>query len=76
MKIDVHLSNTRSGHIVEGATEGRRQSIDILPKSVGQGSNVSGGELLFAALATCFCKRPLPRGGKTEHQHLTGLMSR
>jgi uncharacterized OsmC-like protein len=55
MKIEAHLSNTRFGHIVEVATDGRRQSIDILPKAVGQGSNVNGGELLFAALATCFC---------------------
>jgi organic hydroperoxide reductase OsmC/OhrA len=55
MKIEAHLSNTRSGHIVEVATDGRRQSIDILPKAVGQGSNINGGELLLAALATCFC---------------------
>jgi organic hydroperoxide reductase OsmC/OhrA len=34
---------------------GRKQSIEIAPKSVGRGSSINGGELLFAALATCFC---------------------
>jgi len=42
-------------HTVEVETEGRRQSIEIAPKSVGRGSSINGGELLFAALATCFC---------------------
>ena len=27
----------------------------IAPKSGGRGSSINGGELLFAALATCFC---------------------
>jgi uncharacterized OsmC-like protein len=30
-------------------------SIDIPPKDTGYGSSVSGGELLFLALATCYC---------------------
>ena len=47
--------NTPSGHNVEVETEGRKQSIAIAPKIVGQGSRVNGGELLFAALATCVC---------------------
>ncbi len=55
MKIAARLSNTRSGHSVEVETEGRKKSIAIAPKSVGRGSNINGGELLFAALATCFC---------------------
>jgi organic hydroperoxide reductase OsmC/OhrA len=55
MKIAARLSNTSSGHTVEVETEGRKQSIAIAPKSVGRGSSVNGGELLFAALATCFC---------------------
>jgi uncharacterized OsmC-like protein len=49
------VSNTGSAHTVEVETNGRRQSIDIAPKSVGRGSSINGGELLFAALATCFC---------------------
>lgn len=55
MKIAARVSNTPSGHSVEVETEGRKQSIAIAPKSVGRGSSINGGELLFAALATCFC---------------------
>jgi organic hydroperoxide reductase OsmC/OhrA len=55
MKIAARVSNTPSGHNVEVETEGCKQSISIAPKSVGQGSKVNGGELLFAALATCVC---------------------
>ncbi len=55
MKIAAHVSNTSSGHTVEVETEGRKQSIAIAPKSAGRGSSINGGELLFAALATCFC---------------------
>lgn len=55
MKIAACLSNSASSHTVEVETEGRKQSIPIAPKSVGRGSSINGGELLFAALATCFC---------------------
>jgi uncharacterized OsmC-like protein len=55
MKIAARVSNTPSGHAVEVETDGRRLSIGIAPKSVGRGSSINGGELLFAALATCFC---------------------
>jgi len=55
MKIAARLSNTPSGHSVEVETAGRKQSIAIAPKSVGRGSSINGGELLFTALATCFC---------------------
>jgi|SRR5579884_1919372 uncharacterized OsmC-like protein len=55
MKISARVSNTSSVHNVEVETEGRKQSISIGPKSAGRGSSVNGGELLFTALATCFC---------------------
>ena len=55
MKIAARVSNTSSRHSVEVETDGRKQSIAIVPKSVGRGSAINGGELLFAALATCFC---------------------
>jgi uncharacterized OsmC-like protein len=55
MKITARVSNAPCGHSVEVETEGRKQSITIAPKSVGRGSSINGGELLFAALATCFC---------------------
>jgi uncharacterized OsmC-like protein len=46
---------TPSGHALEVETEGCKQSIAIAPKSAGRGSSINGGELLFAALGTCFC---------------------
>jgi len=55
MKIAARVSNTVSGHILEVETDGRKPSITIAPKTAGLGSSVNGGELLFAALATCFC---------------------
>jgi uncharacterized OsmC-like protein len=55
MKIAAHIANTPSGHSDEVETEGRQQSIAIASKSTGRGSSVNGGQLLFAALATCFC---------------------
>jgi organic hydroperoxide reductase OsmC/OhrA len=55
VKIAARVFSTSSGHSVEVETDGRRQSIAIVPKSGGRGSSVNGGELFFAALATCFC---------------------
>ncbi len=55
MRIAARLSNSASDHRLEVETEGRQQSIPIALKSVGRGSAINGGELLFAALATCFC---------------------
>ena len=55
MKIAARVSNTISDHTLEVETNGRKQSIAIAPKTAGRGSSVNGGELLFAALATCFC---------------------
>lgn len=55
MKITARLSNAPCLHRVEVETEGRTQTIAIAPKSAGRGSSINGGELLFAALATCFC---------------------
>ncbi len=36
-------------------TQGSAHSIDIPPKPDGYGSSANGGELLFLALATCYC---------------------
>jgi uncharacterized OsmC-like protein len=55
MKIAARVSNTVSGHTLEVETDGRKQLIAIAPKTAGRGSSVNGGELLFAAIATCFC---------------------
>jgi|SRR5215469_5128448 len=55
MQIAARVSNTPSEHKVEVETDGRKHAIEIPQKSAGRGSSVNGGELLFAALATCFC---------------------
>jgi organic hydroperoxide reductase OsmC/OhrA len=36
-------------------TDGKAQSIVIPPKPSGFGSSLNGGEVLFLALATCYC---------------------
>jgi organic hydroperoxide reductase OsmC/OhrA len=36
-------------------TNDNRQQLAIAPKAGGFGSSVNGGELLFLALATCYC---------------------
>jgi uncharacterized OsmC-like protein len=55
MQISARVVNSESAHMVEVTTDGRTQALSIAPKSPGRGSTVNGGELLFAALATCFC---------------------
>lgn len=55
MEISAKLDNQRGRHTVSVTTNGREQSLDLPPKAEGQGSAVNGGELLFLALATCYC---------------------
>lgn len=55
MKISARVTNRRGEHIVSLRTEAREHSITIPPKAEGMGSSVNGGELLFLALATCYC---------------------
>ena len=55
MKISASVSNGKNRNEVELRTNERRHSIDIPPKAQGLGASVNGGELLFLALATCYC---------------------
>lgn len=55
MRISATVTNSELHHDVSVSTEGNFRSIAIPAKSQGQGSSVNGGELLFLALATCFC---------------------
>lgn len=55
MNISARVENRRGGHSATLATNGREHSLSISPKSEGMGSNINGGELLFLALATCYC---------------------
>lgn len=55
MKITATVLNEVEAHRVVVCTEGTNRSIEIPPKQTGRGSSVNGGELLVAALATCYC---------------------
>ena len=54
MKFSARLQNTASHHEILLKAGEKQESIAIAPKPTG-GSSVSGGELLFLALATCYC---------------------
>lgn len=54
MKFSARVQNTPSDHQVSLKVGAKEQSLIIAPKLTG-GSSVSGGELLFLALATCYC---------------------
>lgn len=55
MKITARVENSEGQHHVTLTTNDNSHSIVILPKSTGFGSSANGGELLFLALATCYC---------------------
>ena len=55
MKISARIESSRGQHHVALTTNDQAHSIQIEPKSSGFGSSANGGELLFLALATCYC---------------------
>lgn len=55
MKITASVRNSAGNHVAEVETSGNRKRVAIPAKTTGQGSAINGGELLFLALATCFC---------------------
>jgi len=55
MKITATVLNEVEAHRVVVCTGESSRSIEIPPKETGSGSSVNGGELLMAALATCYC---------------------
>jgi uncharacterized OsmC-like protein len=55
MKIIAKVENSNGQNNVTLTTNNETHTIVILPKSVGFGSSANGGELLFLALATCYC---------------------
>ncbi len=54
MKFSAHIKNKANNHEVTLRVGDKEQSLPIEPKPTG-GSSVTGGELLFLALATCYC---------------------
>ena len=55
MNISARIANKRGEHSVSLTTGGREQTLAVPPKQDTGGSSVNGGELLFLALATCYC---------------------
>ena len=55
MKISAKLQNKLNYHKLEVQTKDDIKVISIPGKASGYGSSINGGELLFAALATCYC---------------------
>lgn len=55
MKISARIENSKNNHQVFVSTNGIQSKLEIPPKPQGFGSSVNGGELLFLALATCYC---------------------
>ena len=55
MRIIAEVQNSEGRHEVTLSTDGRAHSLSIPPKSTRFGSSANGGELLFLALATCYC---------------------
>lgn len=58
-------------HQVTLTTNERSHSLTISAKADGRGSSANGGELLFLALATCYCNdiyREAARRGITVHR--------
>ena len=55
MDIRAQVQNRFGEHQATVTTNGTSQAIVIPPKASGFGSSANGGELLFLALATCYC---------------------
>jgi len=55
MKISAHIDNSAGEHHIALTTDDNIHSVMIPPKPSGFGSSTNGGELLFLALATCYC---------------------
>jgi uncharacterized OsmC-like protein len=70
MKISARVQNSEGQHHVILSTNENTHSIVIPPKAAGFGSSANGGELLFLALATCYCndiyREAAKRGIKVE----------
>jgi organic hydroperoxide reductase OsmC/OhrA len=55
MKISARVENIRSSLRVSIDANGVVHRLPIPPRASGLGSSFSGGELLFLAMATCYC---------------------
>lgn len=75
MHIRAQVDNSFRQHQVSLQTNDSIHSIEIPPRAGGYGSRANGGELLFLALATCYCNDLYREAGKrgitVEQVHVT-----
>lgn len=64
MNISARVISRHGEHAVSLRTGAHDHSLNIAPKPGGTGSSVNGGELLFLALATCYCNDIYREAGK------------
>ncbi len=64
MKIIARVENGGGRHNVSLRTNELEHGLSIAPRASGSGSSVNGGELLFLALATCYCNDLYREAGK------------
>lgn len=55
ISISAAVDNRHNSHDVRLTTNGNMHTISVAPKATGFGSSANGGEMLFAALASCYC---------------------
>jgi uncharacterized OsmC-like protein len=55
MKISARVHSSHGQHETALTTNDQTHSLHVAPKPSGFGSSANGGELLFLALATCYC---------------------
>lgn len=63
MQIHASVRSSAASHEVRVSTDGRASSVPV-PGREGGGSSLNGGELLCAALATCYCNDVYREAGR------------
>ena len=64
MIVTAQVENILNRNLVSVQTNGTSQVLNISGKVTGYGSAVNGGELLCAAIATCYCNDIYREAGK------------
>lgn len=68
MHISASILNTAEQNEVRVSTNNVVKQLLIPPKAEGNGSSINGGEILFLALATCFCNDIYREAAKRQMQ--------